>query len=131
MFNFTPSWNWKEVPIMIVLRVILERILKAHLDWFSSLMKSQNNFRKLTIKYKMVETFLALYIWDTEYLVHCPFVVLQGLREEKNGEVLPDWKYIAIHQSISNQSEKPYQDWEYGVLQESLVMKWIWKVCCI
>ena len=29
------------------------------------------------------ETHLASYIWYTEYLVHCQFCMLQGLRGEK------------------------------------------------
>ena len=33
MFNFTPSCNWEEVPIMMVLRVILKGILKAYFNW--------------------------------------------------------------------------------------------------
>ena len=48
MFNCTSSWNWKEVPIMMVLRVILKGILKACFRLISSLMKSQSNFGKLT-----------------------------------------------------------------------------------
>ena len=39
-------------------------------------------------------------------MVHCSFHVLQGLRKRKINKFIPDKKYIAIHQSISNQSEK-------------------------
>ena len=53
MFNRTPSWNWKEVPIMIVLRVILKGIFKAYFTLISSLVKSQSNFGELEIKYKI------------------------------------------------------------------------------
>ena len=69
---------------MMVLKVILKGILKAYFRLISSLMNSQSNFGKLAIKHKIgFETLLVLYIWDTEYLVHSPFCVLQGLREEK------------------------------------------------
>ena len=63
----------------MVLRVILKEIFKAYFRLISLLMKSQSNFGKLAIKYK-----IGLRLWDTKYLVHCPFYVLQGLREEKN-----------------------------------------------
>ena len=64
---------------MMILRVILKGILKAYFRLISLLMKSQSNFGKLAIKFKIV-----LGLWDTKYLVHCPFCLLQGLREEKN-----------------------------------------------
>ena len=52
--------------------------------------------------------------------------------ETSNDKFIPGRKYIATHQSISNQKGyRRYQDWEYDVFQESLAMKWIWKVCCI
>ena len=38
---------------MMVLRVILKGILKAYFRLISSLMKSQSNFGKLEIKYKI------------------------------------------------------------------------------
>ena len=74
------------VLIMMVLRVILKGILKAYFRLISSPMKSQSNFGKLAMKYKIgLRLFLFfLFIWDTEYLVYCPLCVLQGLREEKN-----------------------------------------------
>ena len=52
MINCTASWNWKEVPSMMVLRVILKEILKAYFRLISSLIKSPSNFGKLAIKYK-------------------------------------------------------------------------------
>ena len=68
---------------MIVLRIILKEILKAYFTLISSQMKSQSNFGKVAIKYKTAETRLVLYIWHREYLMHCPFCVLDGLKEEK------------------------------------------------
>ena len=53
MFNCTPSWNWKEVHIMIISRVILKGTLKVNFRMISSLMKSQSNLGKLAIKYKI------------------------------------------------------------------------------
>ena len=38
---------------MMVLRVILKGILKAYFKLINSLMKSQNNFEKLAMKYKI------------------------------------------------------------------------------
>ena len=68
-----------------------ERDIKAYFRLISSLIKSQSNFEKIAIRNK-VEVLLVLYFWDTEHLVHCPFGVLQGLREEKN-KFIPDRKY--------------------------------------
>ena len=70
-----------------------ERDIKAYFRLISSLMKSQGNFGKIATKCR-VELLLVLYFWDTEYLVHCPFGVLQGLREKKY-KFIPDRKYIA------------------------------------
>ena len=43
----------------------------------------------------MVETLFVPYIQDTEYLVRCPFCVLQGLGREMS-KFIQDRKYIAI-----------------------------------
>ena len=79
MFNCTPSWNWKEVPLMIALRVILKGILKVYFRLISSLMKSQtqNNFGKLPIKYKIGLRLFLLFtsgtqnIWCIDHSVYC------------------------------------------------------------
>ena len=84
IFKCKPSWNLKEVTIMMVFRIILKEILKAYFRLISSLIKSQSNFGKLAIKYNIgLRLFLfftsgAQNIWC---IAHC---VLQGLREEKN-----------------------------------------------
>ena len=67
----------------MVLRVILKWILKAYFRLISSLMKSQSNFGKIAIKYKLG---LGLFQFFTsgKQNVALPFCVLQGLREEKN-----------------------------------------------
>ena len=48
---------------------------------------------------------------------------------------IQDRKYITIHQSISQSNQQKFtpdnEDWEYGVPQGSLAMKWVWKVSCI
>ena len=77
MFNCTPSCNWEEVPITMVLRVILKGILKAYFRLISSLMKSQSNFGKLEIKYKIgLRLFLFFTsgtqnIWCIAHSVYC------------------------------------------------------------
>ena len=54
----------------------------------------------------MVEALFVLCIWNTEYLVRCPFCVLQGLREEKKiNKFVQDRKYIADYQNISQTNQ--------------------------
>ena len=43
----------------------------------------------------MVEALFVLYIQDTEYLVRCPFCVLQGLGREMN-KLIQDRIYVYI-----------------------------------
>ena len=66
----------------------------------------------------VVENLLVLTMWDPKFLACCRFYELQGLREEKNEQVYTRQK-IYIHES--------FLEWEYGVLQGNLSMKWIWK----
>ena len=62
---------------MMVLRVILKGILKAYFRLISSLMKSQSNFGKLAIKYKIgLRLFLFFAsgtqnIWCVAHSVYC------------------------------------------------------------
>ena len=87
MFNCTPSrWNGKEVPIMIVLRVILKRILKMYFRMISSLMKAQSNFGKLAIKYKIGLRLFLFFTCGTQNIrrIAHSVCVLKVLREEKN-----------------------------------------------
>ena len=53
MFNCTSSWNWKQVPIMMVSRIILKWVLKLLFRLISSRFQSQSNLGKLAIKYKI------------------------------------------------------------------------------
>ena len=71
---------------MVVLRVILKGILKAYFRLISSLMKSQSNFGKLEIKYKIGLRLFLFFTSGTQniWCVAHPFCVLQGLKEEKN-----------------------------------------------
>ena len=68
----------------MVVRVILKRILKAYFRLISSLMRSQGSFGKLAIKYKIGLRLFLFFKSGTQYLGHCPFCVLHGLREKKN-----------------------------------------------
>ena len=94
MFNCTPSWNWKEAPILMVLRLILKGILKVYFRLISSLMESQSNFGELVIKYK-IELKLFLFftsetqnIWCIAHSVYCS---VWGKR--KVNKFIPDKKY--------------------------------------
>ena len=58
---------------MMVLRLILKDILKSYFRLISSLMKSQSNFGKLAIKYKMG---LRLFLFSTSGLGHKIFAAL-------------------------------------------------------
>ena len=87
MFNCTPSWNSKEVPILMVLRVILKGILKVYFRLISSMMKSQSSLGKFVIKYKIRLKLFLFLTYGTEYLAHYPYCVLEGLREEKKEKV--------------------------------------------
>ena len=78
ILNSTPSQNLKEVPIMMVLRVVLKGILKAY-RLISSLMKYQRNFGKLEIKYKIGLRLFLSFISGTQNIcgiyhsVYCRF----------------------------------------------------------
>ena len=69
---------------LVVFKLILKGILKEKFRLISSLMKSRVILKRLQKHIKWVEALLVLYIWDTEYLVNCPFYVLQTLLEEEN-----------------------------------------------
>ena len=68
----------------VVFKLILKGILKEKFRLISSPMKSRVILKRLQKHIKWVEALLVLYIRDTEYLVCCPFYVLQALLEEEN-----------------------------------------------
>ena len=92
---------------MMVLRVILKAILKVYFRLISSLMKSQSNFGKLAIKYEIGLRLFLFFIPETQNIwciAHSVYYRQGG--NTKINKFIPDRKYIASHQSISNQSEK-------------------------
>ena len=76
----------------MVLRVILKGILKAYFRLINSLMKSQSNFGKLAIKYKMR---LRLFLFLTSGTQNIWYIAqIFCTREEKISKFIPDRKYI-------------------------------------
>ena len=68
---------------MMVLRVILKGVLQVYFRLISSLMKSQSNFGKLAIKYK-IELSLSL-LFTSGYIIFGAFPILciAGLKERE------------------------------------------------
>ena len=137
MFNCTPSWNWQEFSIMMVLRVILKSILKVNFRLISWMMKSQSNFGKLAIKCKIGLRLFLFFLFGTQNIwciAYSVYFMVWGKR--KINKFIPDGKYIArypsehfqqMRKSLTQISELII----WCLLHESLDMEWIWKVCCI
>ena len=89
---------------MMVFRVTLKGILKEYFTLIISLMKSQSNFGKLAIKHKIMLRLFMFFTSGTQNIwciAHSFY--WRGYGKRKVNKFIPDRKYIAIHQSISNQ----------------------------
>ena len=88
---------------MMVLRVTLKGILTAYFRLINSVMKSESNFGKLSIKYKIGLRLFVLFTSGTHNIwriAHSVYYRVQG--KQKINKFIPDRKYLALDQSISN-----------------------------